>query len=172
MDLHEVMRILESFEKEEVDYVLVGGAALNFHGIIRATEDIDLFIRPTFENVERLRNALRAVFNDPNIDDISADDLAGDYPAVRYFPPKGELYLDILARLGEFAAIDDLESEEMESLGVRFRIATPKTLYWLKKGTVRAIDHADAQALLEKFHLDEEVEKYTGGADYASSKVP
>ena len=32
---------------------------------------------------------LRSVFADPSIDEISAGDLCGDYPAVHYLPPDG-----------------------------------------------------------------------------------
>ena len=155
MELDEVMRVLESFEKEGVDYIIVGGVALNFHGLIRATEDLDLFIRPEPENIERLRRALRSIYNDPSIEEISADDLLGDYPAVRYYPPSGEVFLDILTRLGEFASYEDLEAQSIEVEGIHVRVATPRSLYWLKKDTVREIDHADAAALREKFHLDE-----------------
>lgn len=155
MEIEELSRILASFEREGLEYVLVGGAALNLHGIIRATEDVDVFIRPTPENVERLRRALRAVFDDPSIEEISAEDLCGDYPAVRYYPPHGDLFLDILTRLGEFASYDDLEAMEVDFNGVRVRIASPQTLYWLKSGTVRAIDRADAEMLREKFALDD-----------------
>jgi hypothetical protein len=42
-----------------------------------------------FSNVERLKRALRSVFADPSIEDISADDLLGDYPAVQYIPRRG-----------------------------------------------------------------------------------
>ena len=49
---------------------------------VRATEDLDFFIRATAENVERLKRAFQQVYSDdPNIDDISADDLLGEYPA-------------------------------------------------------------------------------------------
>lgn len=155
MDLDEVMRLLASFERERLEYVVVEGVALNFHGLIRSTEDLDFFIRPTPENVERLRRALKAVYDDPDIDQISAEDLAGDYPALRYYPPSSELFLDVIARLGEFAGYDDLEVQEIESAGVTVRVASPRTLYWLKKGTVREIDRFDAEALREKFHLEE-----------------
>jgi hypothetical protein len=155
--MDELSKVLASFEREGLEYVLIGGTALNLHGIIRATEDIDVFIRPTPENVERLRRALHAVFDDSNIEEISAEDLCGSYPAVRYYPPEGDLFLDILTRLGEFASYDDLEAQEVELLpaGVKVRVATPKTLYWLKNGTVRAIDRADAEMLREKFNLDD-----------------
>lgn len=43
MELDEVMKVLAAFEREHVDYVVVGGVAVNFHGLIRATEDLDIF---------------------------------------------------------------------------------------------------------------------------------
>ena len=158
MDLDDLLRILASFEKEGLEYALIGAVALNLHGIARTTEDLDLFIRPTAENVERLRRALRAIWDDPHIADISTEDLLGDYPAVRYLPPGTELYLDILTRLGEFARYEDLEIIEKELSGVRVRVASPASLYWLKKGTVRVKDRLDASLLKEKFDLPGEPE--------------
>lgn len=155
MELDEALKVLASLEKEGVDYVLIGGVALNFHGLVRATEDLDFFVRPTAENVERLRRALRAVYDDPTIDEISTEDLLGDYPAVRYFPPEGELFLDILTRLGEFISFEDLEVQEIESHGVKIKIASPATLYHMKRETIREIDHLDAQRLREKFRLED-----------------
>lgn len=155
MHLDELVRLLAAFEKEQVEYVLIGGTAVNLHGIVRATEDVDVFLRPTADNVERLRRALREVYDDPSIDEISADDLCGDYPAVRYYPPAGDLFLDILTRLGEFARFEDLEVQEVPLEGVRVRVASPRTLYWLKKGTVRPIDQADAAVLKEMFDIEE-----------------
>jgi predicted nucleotidyltransferase len=88
MDRDEVVRVLRAFESVGLEYVLIGAAAMGIHGVVRATEDLDLFIRATADNVERLKSAFRQVYdNDPNIDEISADDLLGDYPAVRYYPP-------------------------------------------------------------------------------------
>ena len=156
MDLDAALRVLASLDKERVEYVLVGGAAVTMHGLVRATEDLDFFVRPTAENVDRLRRALKAVYDDPSIDEISTEDLLGDYPAVRYYPPEGELFLDIMTRLGEFATYESLELQEIEYQGVKVRIATPRTLYWLKKGTVRDIDHSDAARLKEKFRLKDE----------------
>jgi hypothetical protein len=39
---------------------------------------------------------------------------------------------------------------------VRVRVATPRTLYRMKKDTVRPQDRLDAQALRERFDLPEE----------------
>lgn len=160
------MRLLASFEREGVDYAVFGGVALNFHGIVRATEDLDVFVRPDPENIDRLRRALRSVYEDPHIDEIDTEDLIGEYPAVRYYPPSsggegGEFYLDILTRLGELASFDRLEIEELEVEGVKVRLVSPRTLYWLKRDTVRDKDRADAASIKQKFGLeDEDVKKY------------
>jgi hypothetical protein len=39
---------------------------------------------------------------------------------------------------------------------VRVRLATPRTLYRMKKGTARLIDRADAEALRRRFGLEDE----------------
>lgn len=152
----ELLAVIHSLNDQGVDYVLIGGAALNVHGLIRTTEDLDLVIAPTSENVERLRRALCAVWSDPDIDLISTDDLLGDYPAIRYGPPSGTIYLDILTRLGELVSFEDLESELVELSGVPVRVATPRSLYRLKRDTVRPIDKADAEALRQVFDLGDD----------------
>lgn len=55
----QLVDLLGALDAEGVEYVLLGGQAVNLHGIPRFTEDIDLFVRPTRENVARLRAALR-----------------------------------------------------------------------------------------------------------------
>ena len=66
-----------------MEYVLVGSMAMAAQGLIRATRDLDFFVSPQAENVARLKRALKALYeDDPNVDLISAEDLAGDYPAI------------------------------------------------------------------------------------------
>lgn len=157
MDRDEIIRVLRAFEASGLEYVLIGAAAMGFHGLVRATEDLDLFVRATTENIERLRAALREAYeNDPHIDEISAADLLGEYPAVRYYPPTGDLYFDVLTRLGDAARFETVDAEIKEFAGTRVRVATPAALYRLKKGTVRAIDQQDAAALRERFNLKDD----------------
>ena len=157
MDRDEILRVLRAFEASGLEYVLIGATAMGLHGVVRATEDLDLFIRATAENVDRLRSALRAVYaDDQHIDEISAADLLGEYPAVRYYPPSGDLYFDILTRLGEAASFETVEAETKDIEGTRVKVATPAALYRLKKGTIRAKDHQDAAALRERFNLKDE----------------
>ncbi len=155
MDLQRVFDVLRAFEKENVRYVLIGGVALNLHGLIRATQDLDFLLSPDEENIERVKAALRSVFRDPEIERISATDLAGEYPTVRYGPPEDPFVIDLISRLGEAFLYEDIESEERIVEGVRVRLATPRALYRMKKDTVRPIDHADAYALKRRFGLED-----------------
>lgn len=52
-------KLLTLLEKQKVDYMIVGGYAVAFHGYPRFTNDIDVFFDPTTENIGRLRSALK-----------------------------------------------------------------------------------------------------------------
>jgi len=154
MEPETIRALFAALRDEKVDYVLVGAVAMDVLGIGRLTEDIDLFVRPTPDNVERLRRALRHVWQDPAIDEVTAADLAGDYPAVQYVAPDGTP-IDIMSRLGEAFEFGDLEATVYSYGDVDVKVATPATLYRMKRDTVRLRDKADAQVLKEKFGLKE-----------------
>lgn len=153
MSFDQFLHVLRAFQRHGVDYIVVGGVAVNLHGIVRATEDIDLFVRPTEENVARIRSALREIWDDPQIDEITAADLAGTYPTIRYGPPTGDIVIDLLAGLGTTWRFDDLECEVHQVVGVPVRVATPQTLYRMKRKTLRPLDQSDAAILRERFGL-------------------
>jgi hypothetical protein len=157
MDRDEILRVLRAFEDAGLEYVLIGAAAMGVHGLVRATEDVDLFIKATAENVERLRAAFRTAYDgDPNVEDITAGDLLGDYPAIRYYPPSGDLYFDVMTRLGEAASYETVDAERRDIAGVTVHVASPRALYRLKRHTVRAKDRDDAAALKARFGLEDE----------------
>jgi hypothetical protein len=151
VERHDLVRLFAALAAEDVAYVLVGGVAMNLHGVVRATEDVDLFVRPDAENVAGVRRALRRLYADPDVDGIRAEDLAGDYPVVRYVPPAGGVVVDLIARLGDRFAFADLRSEVRDLGGVPVRVATPATLYAMKHDTVRPVDRADAARLRDAF---------------------
>ena len=51
-DFHQ--RVLFELLKEDVDFIVVGGLSVVFHGYIRTTGDMDLWIRPTNDNKIKL----------------------------------------------------------------------------------------------------------------------
>lgn len=61
MELHpDFKELLELFNAGRVEYLVVGAHALACHGFVRATKDIDLYVRPTPENASRIMQALTA----------------------------------------------------------------------------------------------------------------
>lgn len=156
MKFGDAIAILASLERERVRYVLIGSMAMAAQGLIRATRDIDFFVAPDAANVERIKRALRAVFEDECIDEIDASDLQGAYPVLRYGPPEGDFVIDLVAKIGDAFTFEDIESEDLVVEGVRVRVATPRMLYRMKRDTVRPQDHIDAESLRTAFALDEE----------------
>ena len=51
--------ILEALAKEHVDFLLIGGVAVGFHGYVRATKDVDVVPSPEPQNLVRLASVLR-----------------------------------------------------------------------------------------------------------------
>ena len=146
--------VLAALVEAQVEFIVFGAIALMAHGLVRATQDLDIFVRPDAQNVDRLRTALKRVYpEDASIDDLTCRSGRGD-PAIRYNAPDG-FGLDILSKLGNAWTYDGIEHEVKELQGVRIRVATPAMLYRMKKDTLRWKDKIDAAALRERFGLEE-----------------
>lgn len=65
--------MLSALSEAGADFLIVGAHALAAHGIVRATGDIDIWVRPTRENAERVMRAL-AMFGAPLLD-LTIEDL-------------------------------------------------------------------------------------------------
>jgi hypothetical protein len=50
--------LLALFNASQVDYMVIGGYALAFHGAPRFTGDLDIFVKPDPENARRIVEAL------------------------------------------------------------------------------------------------------------------
>jgi hypothetical protein len=146
--------VLRALAKRGVRFKVVGGVALNLIGLPRATQDLDVFVDPEADNILRLREALHDVFDDPSIDEISADDLAGPYPAIQYVPPGNSFHIDILSRLGEAFDYASIEAEIRDVDGIPVLVATPHMLFRMKCNTVRMQDRADAERLRYHFRWE------------------
>jgi len=155
MDAKLVSRVLAAFEDAGVEYKVFGGVAVNIHGVVRGTLDLDIFVAPTAANVGRLRAALRSVWDDPSIEEITFEDLAGPYPAIQYVPPTGDFHIDILTRLGDAYSFATLESQRARFGDLSIPVVSPRQLYEMKRGTVRYKDAVDAYHLKLKFGMED-----------------
>jgi hypothetical protein len=156
MDYDVLKRLIAALEAEGVSYAVFGAVAMNLHGIGRFTEDLDLFVAPDASNIERLKRALKSVVDDPDLDTLRVDEFLGPYPAIEYVPPDGSLHVDIVTRLGDAFAFADLEVERLPLDELTVAVVTPRTLYRMKKDTLRLKDRADAEMLRRRFGLEQD----------------
>jgi hypothetical protein len=68
--------MLSALSAEGVEYLLIGAYAMAVHGVPRATGDIDIWVRPSPDNADRILRAL-ARFGAP-LGGLRAADLAGE----------------------------------------------------------------------------------------------
>lgn len=66
--------LLVEFNARKVEYLIVGAHALAAYGHVRATQDLDIWVRPDAENAKRVMAALRA-FGAP-LHDLTEKDLS------------------------------------------------------------------------------------------------
>lgn len=60
---------LQSLNSEGVEYLVVGGHAVAFHGYPRATADLDVWVARSSENADKLERAVRGFgFDVPELD--------------------------------------------------------------------------------------------------------
>ena len=62
------LELLRRFAQEGVEYVLVGGQAVRLNGFVRATEDVDVLLKPGRSNGERTIRALGFLASSAELD--------------------------------------------------------------------------------------------------------
>ena len=59
IDLDSLLALVRALNREGVEYAVVGTVALGLHGLARATEDLDLFVRPSLVSDVAMSNRSR-----------------------------------------------------------------------------------------------------------------
>lgn len=138
--------MLEALGQEGVEFVVVGAFALAAHGVPRATGDIDIWVRPTPTNANRILAAL-ASFGAPLMaHGISARDF--ETPDLVYqlgLPPH---------RIDLLTSVDGLRFEEAWArrtsatlFGLEVPILAREDLITNKRATARPRDLLDVELL-------------------------
>jgi hypothetical protein len=136
--------LLLAFNEHDVEYLIVGAHALAAYGHVRATKDLDLWVRPNRENAERVLAGLTA-FGAP-IGELTKEDLvtAGTIFQIG-MPP---LRIDLIT------AIDGVDFAETwpdrfstNFGGVSVSVISGHHLLINKKAAARSQDLADVERL-------------------------
>ena len=141
------VEFIECLSRHRVEYLLVGGYALAFHGKPRFTKDIDFWVRPSRENAERLLAAL-GDFGFKEIG-LSAVDFCAPGQVVQLGMPPGriDLVTSVTGLEFETAYAKRIESEYT---GVSLTVISRDDLVANKRAVGRPQDLLDASSLEEE----------------------
>ena len=139
--------LFECLNEAGADYMLVGGYAVNAHGYVRATEDLDVWVRPSPENAARVMAAMKNFGMPPG---LCAEDLA----KIEGEPPTGfrfgrrPLAVDLLTSVRGIDFDEALAGSVVQEFdGLRIRIIGLEALLVNKRSTKRLKDAADVEEL-------------------------
>lgn len=143
-DLREFVELLNS---NEVDYLVVGAFAVAHHGYPRYTGDLDLLVRPSAENAERVLRAL-AQFGFGKLE-VVANDLRYEGKVVQLGVPPNRI--DLITSISGVSFDEAWESREDGELGgLPARFIGRAALLKNKESTGRAKDLGDAEELRKR----------------------
>lgn len=136
--------MLKCLNKADVDYVLVGGWAVNMHGYVRATIDLDIWIMADWENAAKVYAALSA-FGAP-MGEVRAEDFATDGTIFQI--GVAPCRIDIINKVDGLAYADAAPRAVVREIdGVPVKVLSLDDLIANKRASGRTKDLADAEVL-------------------------
>jgi predicted nucleotidyltransferase len=134
---------IELLTEKKVRYIVIGGYAVVYHGYVRATNDIDIWIDIRKDNIEKAINALDD-FGFSSLG-ISASDFAPDQIIQLGYPPNR---IDLITTPVGIDFDTCYNSKEQVIIdGITVNIIDLKNLVKSKKAANRARDLADVEEL-------------------------
>ena len=136
--------LLSTFNAHRVEYLVVGAHALAAHGYVRATGDLDVWVRPDPANARRVIEALRA-FGAP-LQDLTETDLtrAGTVFQIGVAP----LRIDVLTSI-DGVTFDEAWTDRLSAkfVDLPVPVLSAKNLIMYKRTVGRMQDLADVEWL-------------------------
>ena len=136
--------MLKCLNTAGVDYILVGGWAVNLYGYIRATVDLDIWILADRENARRVYAAL-CEFGAP-MSEIKPEEFAED--GIIFQVGVAPCRIDIITRISGVSyaeAVQRAVSKEID--GIPLKVISIEDLIANKKASGRTKDLADVEVL-------------------------
>lgn len=100
---------------------------------MRRTEDIDMFLSPEKENLQKALASLMDIFQDEELTKLNYSDFE-EYPILRYGTPQG-FYIDLINKFGDALSWEDVEPyvEWREIEGVKILVPNIDNLNKMKE---------------------------------------
>lgn len=137
-------RLLHSLKDHKVNFVIIGGVACIAHGHARLTKDIDIFVEPTRENMQKTFKALEACGYD--LMDTTIEEALQKKLLFRQYILKTDIHPSVTGVVFE----DVWENKVLYKLeGVDVYFASLDDLIAMKKAAARDQDLIDIRFLEE-----------------------
>ncbi|MGZ0166754.1 MAG: DUF6036 family nucleotidyltransferase [Planctomycetales bacterium] len=136
--------MLSALNAQETEYMIVGAYALAAHGYLRATGDIDIWVRCTVENAEKVLRALKnfgAPMFDLTLEDLSTPEMVFQIG----LPPRRIDFLTSISGVDFDDCWADRMQVEIEGMSINF--LSKSWLITNKRATGRPKDILDADEL-------------------------
>lgn len=142
-------KLLGVLAEAGVQFVLVGGLAVTLQGYVRFTEDVDLLIGSSRENVARLLDSL-SDYGEGFSRELLVDDFTDEEGAIRIVEETEQCQLDVFTRMSGRTYEDVVRDADVFKLGThQIYYASKNSLIGWKEKSVREKDRLDALALRE-----------------------
>ena len=150
--------LFRTLQDERVDYVVVGGLAINLHGVERATMDVDLVLAMDDANLRRFLAAATRLKLKPTLP-VALEALCDAKQLDTWVREKRMIAFSLHAVSPNLPTVDIIVRPalpfetmrrnriEKDIGGVRFSLACIEDLIALKTGTGRKQDASDIEAL-------------------------
>lgn len=154
----DIQAILRELVEGKVDFFLIGGVAVGYHGHIRATKDVDVVPSPDSENLKRLATVLRLLEAEvEGAGEFSEDEIPDPLdPAALQLGGNWVLStrlgrLDVMQWIGETPLWEELSPRTVEDTisDLPIKIVSYEDLVRLKEMADRPEDRLDLQRLRE-----------------------
>lgn len=142
------MDLLSAFQEAEVEYVVMGAHALAAHGVVRASGDLDVFVRPRPTNAARVICALEAFGAPLQLHGVSETDFSREGTVYQLgLPPRR---IDILTAVSGLTFDQARDGGMTLQIGdVEFQVPSRENLLLNKRASGRPKDLEDARWLQE-----------------------
>lgn len=158
------IEILKSLNQSKVEYVLIGGLAVSYHGYSRYTGDMDLWINPDGENIERLYDSLLEIgYPEDIVNQIRKERQIDDPTPIKLNDDNNRLKVDLMTDTfqREFSWQECYnQSNKIELDEVIIPVIHINQLIWMKENSSRIGDSfkdlVDAQELRKIVNMKRE----------------
>lgn len=161
--------VLQQLDKYDVQYSIVGGVAVNLHGILRFTADLDLVVELSIENLKKFLAAMKDAGYVPRLP-VAPEDLLSEekrrewmteknLKAFTFWNPKTTLeHVDMLLSQSENSGIYQ-RSIRRQAGGIHISFASIDDLIKMKQIAGRDKDQLDIADLNKLKRLNDEQQK-------------